>query len=90
MDIKNYIKNFNTYKDYQKRIKVAREKIWRIYNEKNLDDYIENLQAQGKKIGRHSKGCERKVGDNLIMEIWEYSKDPNIKDIVLCKITVAI
>lgn len=90
MGIEDYIKGFNRYKDYQKRLKIAREKIWEIYHEKDLDSYIEKLQAQGKKMGRYSKGCERKVGDNLIMEIWEYSKDPNIKDVVLCKITVAI
>lgn len=90
MGIEDYIKGFNRYKDYQKRLKIAREKIWEIYNEKNLDNKIQELQSQGKKIGRYSKGCERKEGDNLILEIWEYSKNPNIKDVVLYKITVAI
>lgn len=49
MSIEAYIKVFNRYKDYQKRLKIAREKIWEIYNEKNLDNKIQELQSQGKK-----------------------------------------
>lgn len=86
---KIFKKKTSSYED-AKAYTEAEKEIWEIWNKNNLDDKIQELIKQGRKIGRYSKGNEIKNENKLIMDVWEYTKDPEIQDKILYRIIVSI